>query len=109
MEKMMKTPKLPYTDSIPELAQFWDAHDLMDFEEQLEEVAEAAFEQRTVISLNLESKDAEAIGMIAKTKGLETEELIYQWIRGKIHSQRKDRTVPIPHRLLGAKRTRSHK
>jgi hypothetical protein len=31
----MKPPKLPQTDSIEELAKFWDAHDLIDFEDQL--------------------------------------------------------------------------
>ncbi len=36
----MKTEALPQTDSIQELAQFWDTHDLTDFEEQLEEVTE---------------------------------------------------------------------
>ena len=40
MEKPMKKPKLPNTDSIQKLAQFWDTHDLTDFEEELEEVAD---------------------------------------------------------------------
>jgi hypothetical protein len=36
----MKKSKLPKTDSIQELAAFWDTHDLTDFEDELEEVAE---------------------------------------------------------------------
>jgi len=40
----MKTQHLPKTDSIPELAQFWDTHDLTDFEDELEEVTEPVFE-----------------------------------------------------------------
>ena len=36
MEEPMSTNKIPQTDSIHELAQFWDTHDLTDFEEQLE-------------------------------------------------------------------------
>ena len=32
----MKTQRLPQTDSIQELAQFWDTHDLTDFEDELE-------------------------------------------------------------------------
>ena len=36
----MKTQHLPKTDSIQELAQFWDTHDLTDFEDELEEVTE---------------------------------------------------------------------
>lgn len=39
----MKQFKLPKTDSIQELAEFWDSHDLSDFEDQLEEVTEPVF------------------------------------------------------------------
>ena len=46
LEGIMKSPKLPQTDSIQELADFWDTHDLADFEEELEEVAEPVFESR---------------------------------------------------------------
>ena len=56
----MRTRRLPQTDSIQELARFWDTHDLTDFEDQLEEVAEPAFERQTVIPLNLDSSEAEA-------------------------------------------------
>ena len=48
----MKTEGLPQTDSIQELAQFWDTHDLTDFEYELEEVTEPVFERQTVIPLN---------------------------------------------------------
>lgn len=40
----MKTQRLPQTDSIQELAHFWDTHDLADFEDELEEVTEPVFE-----------------------------------------------------------------
>jgi hypothetical protein len=36
----MKARKIPKTDSIEELARFWDTHDLTDFEDQLEDVSE---------------------------------------------------------------------
>jgi hypothetical protein len=35
MEKPMSTDKLPRTDSIQELARFWDTHDLTEFEDDL--------------------------------------------------------------------------
>ena len=41
----MRTSKIPQTDSIHELAQFWDTHDLTDFKDQLEEVTEPIFER----------------------------------------------------------------
>ena len=33
----MRKQKLPDTDSIEELAKFWDTHDLTDFKDDLEE------------------------------------------------------------------------
>jgi antitoxin YefM len=42
---MKKASKLPQTDSITELAKFWDTHDLADFEDQLQEVVEPVFER----------------------------------------------------------------
>ena len=39
----MKKTKLPQTDSIQELARFWEKHDLTDFEDELEEVTEPVF------------------------------------------------------------------
>ena len=39
----MKKSKLPRTDSIQELAEFWDTHDVTDFDEELEEVAAPVF------------------------------------------------------------------
>jgi hypothetical protein len=82
----MKTQRLPQTDSIQELAQFWDTHDLTDFEDELEEVAEPAFEPPTVIPLNLESDEAEAVRRIAEAKGIPDAELIRGWVREKIHA-----------------------
>jgi hypothetical protein len=39
----MNTDKLPQTALIQELAQFWDRHELTDFEDELEEVTEPVF------------------------------------------------------------------
>jgi hypothetical protein len=82
----MKTQHLPKTDSIQELAQFWDTHDLTDFEDELQEVPEPVFERATVISLNLESEEAEAVRRIAEAKGIADAELIRGWVREKIHA-----------------------
>ena len=43
IEEMMRNQRIPETDSIEELAAFWDTHDLTDFEDQLEEVQEPVF------------------------------------------------------------------
>jgi len=81
----MKTQNLPKTDSIQELAQFWDTHDLTDFQNELEEVTENIFESTTVIPVNLESKEAEAVRRIAEAKGIADAELIRGWVQEKIH------------------------
>lgn len=80
----MKTEALPQTDSIQELAQFWDTHEITDFEDELEEVTEPVFERQTVIPLNLESAEAEAVKKLAKAKGIADTELIRGWVREKI-------------------------
>ena len=80
----MKTEALPQTDSIQELAQFWDTHDLTDFEHELKEVTEPVFERLTVIPLNLESAEAEAAKSLAEAKGVADAELIQGWVREKI-------------------------
>ncbi|MFN0199242.1 MAG: hypothetical protein ACKVT0_21030, partial [Planctomycetaceae bacterium] len=64
----MNTKKLPQSDSIQELAQFWDTHDLTDFENDLEEVTEAVFERETTVMVHLSSADAVVIKEIAKSK-----------------------------------------
>ena len=57
-EKPMTT-NLPNTDSIKELASFWDTHDLTDFDDQLQEVTEMVFErQDTVLRVPLTSEQA---------------------------------------------------
>lgn len=43
MEKIIKRHRLPNTDSVQELAGFWDKHDLTDFADELQEVREPVF------------------------------------------------------------------
>ncbi len=50
LEEKVNKPEIPATDSIEELARFWDTHDLTDFEDQLEPVTEPIFERKTTIS-----------------------------------------------------------
>lgn len=87
MEGKMKTEHLPKTDSIQELAQFWDAHDLTDFEDELEEVVEPVFEPATVVLLSLELDEAEAVRRIAEAKGIADADLIRGWVREKINAR----------------------
>ena len=80
----MKTQELPQTDSIQELAQFWDTHDLTDFEDELEEVNEAIFAARNAIRLDLDATEADAVRKPAEAEGVADAELIHSWVREKI-------------------------
>ena len=80
----MKKSKLPKTDSIQELAEFWETHDLTDFEEELEEVAEPVFVRDSAIKVHLESREAEAVQQMAQAKGVSGEELIRTWVLQKL-------------------------
>ena len=76
--------KIPQTDSIQELSQFWDVHDLTDFEEQLKEVSGTVFERSTV-KIHLESDEVETIRKLASLKGVSHTNLIREWILERIH------------------------
>ncbi len=80
----MKTQHLLKTDSINELAEFWDTHDLTDFEDELTEVSERVFDPARIIPINLKSEEAEAVRKIAEAEGIADAELISGWVREKI-------------------------
>jgi predicted DNA binding CopG/RHH family protein len=86
MEKPMNTPKIPHTDSIAELARFWDTHDLTDFENELEEVSESVFERRAeeTMTIRLSTAEVEAVKRLAKAKGVGHIALIQEWVREKL-------------------------
>ncbi len=82
----MSNEKIPQTDSIKKLARFWDEHDLTDFEEQLEEVDQPVFERDTVVRIHLRAEEAEALKRIADSKGVDSADLIRQWVVEKVEA-----------------------
>ena len=78
----MNEKNIPKTDSIQELAHFWDTYDLTDFEDELEEVDEPIFE--SVISVQLEPEELEVIKTLAKAHGISPENLIREWVVERI-------------------------
>ena len=84
MEEPMSTNKIPQTDSIQELAKFWDAHDITDFEAELEEVTEPVFERETEVRIHLPFKEAEAIQKMAKSQGVDSAALIREWVLERV-------------------------
>jgi predicted DNA binding CopG/RHH family protein len=86
MEEPMNSQRLPQTDSIQELAKFWDTHDLTDFEDELEEVDEQVFERDTEVTVHLESDDANALRAMAHARGVADSELVREWVLERIHA-----------------------
>jgi hypothetical protein len=88
MEKAMKARKIPSTDSIEELARFWDRHDLTDFEDQLEDVTTAVFSRRstTAVTVRLRPDEAREVKRVAKTKRVREATLIRRWVIEKLRA-----------------------
>ena len=87
MEKTIASKRLPNTDSIEELARFWDTHDLTDFEGELEEAGEPVFvpSKSTSVRVDLPVSDAEQVKQIARSQGLKETTLLRQWILERLH------------------------
>lgn len=78
---------IPTTDSIKELAQFWDTHDLTDVEDQLEEVSEPVFERKAeTIFVRLQFQEAETVKQIAQSRGIKRADLIRRWVLEKLYT-----------------------
>ncbi len=80
--------KIPHTDSVQELARFWDTHDVTEFEDDLEEVREPVFERAglTVVRVCLQSDQAAALHRIAGTKGIDDADLIREWVDERLRA-----------------------
>ena len=79
--------KIPDTDSIRELAEFWDTHDVTEFGDELEEVTEPVFARRTTnaVTVPLSASERKAIQDIAASQGIDEAALIRAWVQEKLH------------------------
>jgi predicted DNA binding CopG/RHH family protein len=85
MEKsIMNNQSIPITDSIEELANFWDNHDLTEFEDQLEIVNEPVFIKNTKVEITLQIQELETIKKIAEFKEVNYIDLIREWVLEKV-------------------------
>ncbi len=71
---------LPKTDSISELAAFWQTHDLTDFEDELEEVPEPVFIPVEQLTVRLSPTDAAVLHMRARREHVSEADLVSQWV-----------------------------
>lgn len=77
---------LPETDSISELAAFWQTHDLTDFEDALEEVTEPVFKQSKQLAVQLSPEDAEALHVRANKEHTSEADLISRWVHEQLRA-----------------------
>ena len=82
----MSNEKIPQTDSISELARFWDEHDLTEFEDELHEVRVPVFERGTVVRVHLRVEEAEALKKMAESRGVDSADLIRQWVVERVEA-----------------------
>ena len=80
----MNRKNIPKTDSIQELAHFWDTHDLTDFEDELEEVSEPVFELSAQLLVALAPGELETLNALAQSRGISPENLIREWVVERI-------------------------
>jgi hypothetical protein len=81
----MKHDRIPNTDSIKGLAQFWDSYEITDFIDEVEEVTEPVFEHGKDVLVHLDKEEVITIEKIAREKGVTEFDLLREWIREKLH------------------------
>jgi hypothetical protein len=88
MVETMKARKIPATDSIEELARFWDSHDVTDFDHQLEEVGDSVFKRAssTAVTVHLRPEEAKAVKQAAKNNRVREATLLRRWVIEKLHA-----------------------
>jgi hypothetical protein len=75
---------LPKTDSISELAEFWQTHDLTDFEDELEEVMTPVFQRLDLFQVRLSASDARVLRSKARKAHISEGELVSQWVHERL-------------------------
>jgi hypothetical protein len=96
MEKTIRRQRLPDTDSVEELARFWNHHDLTDFGDDLQEVSEPVFVRAKGPSLSIQLQPAEAqhLKKIARSKGVHEATVLREWILERLREFSSIRRAP---------------
>ncbi|WP_373508943.1 hypothetical protein [Thiocapsa sp.] len=78
--------KLPETDSITALAEFWQTHDLTDFEDAFVEVTEPVFQRTVRLSIILPAADLVALRAMARREHTPETALASKWIHERLQA-----------------------
>ncbi|MCX7014670.1 MAG: CopG family antitoxin [Candidatus Sumerlaeota bacterium] len=82
----MSAAKIPETDSIQELAHFWDTHDLTEFEDQIEETPERVFVREDTVDLRLSPDESRSLRRFAEARGVPYQVLVRELAPERIHA-----------------------
>ncbi len=77
---------IPDVKSIPELAAFWDQHDVTEFDAELEEVTSPVFSGDGQVTIQLDESDRAALRACAQKSGLDEDHLVRMWIIERLRS-----------------------
>lgn len=89
----MKKTRMPDPDAVKTLAEFWDRHDLTDFQDELEQVTEPVFGPRDGIRVPLDEREMKAVERLAKAEGVSREQLVRAWVLQKVAPRRRTRST----------------
>ena len=81
--------KIPEFASDKEAAEFWDTHDLTDFEDELELAEDVVFvkPETQAISLRMDRRLVDRLKAIAAHKGMGYSPLIRMWITERLRQE----------------------
>lgn len=83
---MTNKQRISQIDSIQELAEFWDTHDITEFEDQIEEMTEPVFVRadEATIRLPLPVQAWQTLRKLAEDRGTTDVALAQQWVLEKL-------------------------
>jgi predicted DNA binding CopG/RHH family protein len=82
--------RIPAFPAVEEAAEFWDAHSLAEFEDELEEVDDVQFvkaQPKKGITIRLEDDKLAEVRRQAREKGIGPSTLIRMWVLERLQSQ----------------------
>jgi len=81
---MKKRNKIPEFNNLKEMANFWDDHDLSNFEDEFQEAPDIKFDIKNRRYLPISLEMYEKMEAIAQKKSVSVERLMRTWVEEKL-------------------------
>lgn len=85
MPKKKNKTSLSHSTTLQELADFWDSHDLADFESKTRDVPFHVDLKRVRRYVALDTELAQKIQTVAHARGIRMETLVHLWLQNQIN------------------------